>query len=85
MHRAAILAEDQGPITPELLAIEPQAADEQAAETDKLSLEEYFRRFLLQHQEQMTETELARHLGISRKTLWERRQRFGIPRSKGSA
>jgi len=40
---------------------------------------------LLQHQEEMTETELARHLGISRKTLWERRQRFGIPRSKGSA
>jgi DNA-binding NtrC family response regulator len=85
MQRAAILAEDQGPVTPELLAIEPHTAREPAADTDKLSLEEYFRRFLLQHQEQMTETELARHLGISRKTLWERRQRFGIPRSKGSA
>jgi DNA-binding NtrC family response regulator len=30
----------------------------------------------------MTETELAQALGISRKTLWERRQRFGLPRSK---
>ena len=30
----------------------------------------------------MTETELARKLGISRKCLWERRQRLGIPRRK---
>ncbi len=28
----------------------------------------------------MTETELARALGISRKTLWERRQRENLPR-----
>ena len=27
----------------------------------------------------MNETELAQKLGISRKCLWERRQRFGIP------
>jgi two-component system response regulator HydG len=33
----------------------------------------------------MTETELARKLGISRKCLWERRQRLGIPRRKSSA
>ena len=32
----------------------------------------------------MSETELAQKLGVSRKCLWERRQRFGIPRSKGS-
>jgi DNA-binding NtrC family response regulator len=32
----------------------------------------------------MTETELARKLGISRKCLWERRQRLGIPRSRNS-
>jgi len=30
----------------------------------------------------MTETELSQALGISRKTLWERRQRFGLPRAK---
>lgn len=32
----------------------------------------------------MSETELAQKLGISRKTLWERRQRLGIPRRKSS-
>ena len=51
---------------------------------ENLSLEEYFRYFVLEHQDHMTETELAKKLGISRKALWERRQRFGIPRSKKS-
>jgi DNA-binding NtrC family response regulator len=50
--------------------------------SDELSLEDYFQRFVLEHQEAMNETELAQKLGISRKCLWERRQRFGIPRSK---
>jgi len=30
----------------------------------------------------MSETELAQNLGISRKSLWERRQKLGIPRKK---
>jgi transcriptional regulator with PAS, ATPase and Fis domain len=56
-----------------------QSADEPNGE---LSLEDYFQRFVLQHQDAMNETELAQKLGISRKCLWERRQRFGIPRQK---
>ena len=51
---------------------------------EDLSLEDYFQRFVLEHQDSMSETELAQKLGVSRKCLWERRQRFGIPRSKGS-
>jgi DNA-binding NtrC family response regulator len=47
------------------------------------SLEDYFHRFVLENQDNMTETELAQKLGISRKNLWERRKRFGIPRKKG--
>jgi DNA-binding NtrC family response regulator len=53
--------------------------------TEDLSLEDYFQHFVLEHQDHMTETELARKLGISRKCLWERRQRLGIPRRKTSA
>jgi DNA-binding NtrC family response regulator len=45
-----------------------------------LSLDDYFQRFVLDNQDQMSETELARTLGISRKSLWERRQKLGIPR-----
>ena len=83
IERAAILCEGDL-ITPELLAIDHRvtSASTAADVNDKLSLEEYFRVFVLEHQEHMTETELAQALGISRKTLWERRQRFGLPRSK---
>ena len=85
IERAAILAETND-ITPELLAIDRpvQNALSKEAMNDNLSLEEYFRCFVLEHQNNMTETELAKNLGISRKALWERRQRFGLPRPKKS-
>jgi len=51
---------------------------------EDLSLEDYFQRFVLEHQDSMSETELAQKLGVSRKCLWERRQRFAIPRNKGN-
>ena len=84
IERAVILCEGNT-VTPDLLAIDgaperpPEASTEEPTD---LSLEGYFRQFVLENQARMTETELARRLGISRKTLWERRQRFGIPRVK---
>jgi DNA-binding NtrC family response regulator len=83
MERAVILCED-GRITAELLGLETLLKAHAGNGAD-LSLEDYFRQFVLEHQEHMTETELARRLGISRKALWERRQRFGLPRAKKSA
>lgn len=84
IERAVILCEgDQ--ITPDLLAIDRRAAgqDKNAdGEREKLSLTEYFVRFVRENEHLMTETELARQLGISRKTLWERRVRLGIPRRR---
>ena len=44
------------------------------------SLEGYFRAYVLAHQDHLGEKELADKLGISRKSLWERRQKLGIPR-----
>lgn len=46
-----------------------------------LSLDEYLIHFLNENQ-QKTETELAKQLGISRKTLWEKRHRLNIPKNK---
>ena len=46
------------------------------------SLEGYFLRFVLDNEDRLTETELAKALGISRKSLWERRQRLNIPRRR---
>ncbi|UVE17045.1 sigma-54 dependent transcriptional regulator [Pseudomonas sp. LS44] len=101
IERAVILCESTE-ISAELLGIDielddldddafvssaPSHAASNANEpTEDLSLEDYFQHFVLEHQDHMTETELARKLGISRKCLWERRQRLGIPRRKtGSA
>ena len=86
LERAVILS-DGNQITADLLAIDPEEESSKAVTAGaeiNLSLEDYFRQFVLENQDQNTETDLARKLGISRKALWERRQRFGIPRPKGS-
>ncbi len=69
------------------IGLPPQSGSTSASHepTEDLSLEDYFQHFVLEHQDHMTETELARKLGVSRKCLWERRQRLGIPRRKSGA
>jgi DNA-binding NtrC family response regulator len=91
IERAVVLAED-AVIGEELLAIETEkprlteivaeAPIAASAAIEELSLEDYFQRFVVEHEDIMNETQLAKKLGISRKCLWERRQRFGIPRKK---
>jgi transcriptional regulator with PAS, ATPase and Fis domain len=49
-----------------------------------VSLEDYFQRFVTENQESMSETELAKKLGVSRKCLWERRQKLGLARNKSA-
>jgi DNA-binding NtrC family response regulator len=78
LERAVILAEGTI-LTADLLALPATPPSDRGAGLD-LSLEDYFREFVLEHQDELTETELARRLGISRKALWEKRQRLGIPR-----
>ena len=80
VERAVILCDD-GCITPDHLGIPHRAVTAGTAGGGlDMSLDEYFRAFVVAHQNRLTETELARRLGISRKSLWERRQRMGIPR-----
>jgi len=98
IERAVVLAETDE-IGAELLAIDlnskkairpmtertQHTASEEDDSAEELSLEDYFQKFVLEHQDQMNETQLAKKLGISRKCLWERRQRFGLPRKKKQA
>ncbi|MCH7741729.1 MAG: sigma-54-dependent Fis family transcriptional regulator [Proteobacteria bacterium] len=86
IERAVILCESCS-ITPELLAVEAEAPhrsvqDNETAMDDNVSLKDYFQQFVLKNQDQMTETELALKLGISRKSLWQKRQKLDIPRKK---
>ena len=87
IERAVILC-DGNDITPGLLALEyaePVAAEGAFAPPgEALSLDDYFIHFVRRHEHHMTETELARRLGISRKTLWERRIRLGVPKHRST-
>lgn len=85
IERAVILCEGNT-VTLDLLGIDVDlsrpASEKKTAEQAGMSLEDYFQNFVLEHEDSMTETELASRLGISRKSLWERRQRMGIPRRR---
>ena len=86
IERAVILTEEEL-IGPSQLGLNhnrtPQRLSRASLDpSEDLSLEDYFTRFVMENQDNMTETELAQKLGISRKSLWERRQRLGIQRPK---
>ena len=91
IERAVVLAEDNE-ISEELLSFNENettlvSTSEQVTmnqPAEGLSLEDYFQQFVLDHQDSLNETQLAERLGISRKCLWERRQKYGIPRKKKS-
>ena len=84
VERAIILAEGDT-IPCEVLPIDferPPIPSVSLDNIEQTSLEDYFVRFVVENEEYFSETELAEKLGISRKSLWERRQRLNIPRKK---
>ena len=64
--------------------LEPETTSSVESNQGDLSLDDYFMHFVLENEDGMNETDLARKLGVSRKCLWERRQRLGIPRKKAT-
>lgn len=76
----AIVLSDNNQIDSSHLSLKDSDRDEESSKA--LSMKEYFVQFVSEHEADLNETELARKLGISRKSLWERRQRFGIPRNR---
>jgi len=84
LERAVILCQSKT-IDADLLPIHADTshtAQPDAQRESSSSLEGYFLRFVLDNEDRLTETELAKVLGISRKSLWERRQRLNIPRRR---
>lgn len=51
-------------------------------DSDLNAKDQFFVQFVRKHEVSLSETALAEKLGISRKNLWERRQKLGIPRKK---
>ena len=84
IERAVILS-DADVVLPKHLGLEaPQATPPPGDEEEDLSLLAYFKRFVLTHQDHMSESDLAAKLGISRKTLWERRLKHSLPRPRSN-
>ncbi len=48
----------------------------------KLTVDEYSREFVLRFQDRHTERELAEFLGVTPKTLWEKRKRWNMPHNR---
>jgi len=76
VERAVLLARDTQ-INPSDLSL--SSMGDETYQHD-FSLDEYFRFFVNRHQSTLSETELASRLGISRKALWERRQKMQLLR-----
>ncbi len=51
-------------------------------EEEILSIEEYIKFIITSYQYKFPDTELSRKLGISRKSLWEKRKKYGIFKQK---
>jgi DNA-binding NtrC family response regulator len=51
------------------------------AVVDGLSIDDYTRSFVSKYQDSLGEQELADKLGITRKTLWEKRKKWGLKRA----
>lgn len=72
------LNEDQD-ILPEIeIATENKVFDR----GDILSIDDYVKYIILNFQNRFPDTELSRKLGISRKSLWEKRKKYGIAKKK---
>ncbi|MEA3513377.1 MAG: DNA-binding response regulator [Campylobacterota bacterium] len=50
-----------------------------------LTINDYVKLMVTSFQDKYPDTELSRRLGISRKSLWEKRKKFGIEKIKGNA
>lgn len=78
----AILISDGNTIKAEHLpqGIKKKETFLQQAVSSKLSIENYTKAFISEHQKDLSEQQLADLLGITRKSLWEKRKKWGIKR-----
>jgi len=51
-------------------------------ESDILSVEDYIKHIIKTYESKFPDTELSKKLGISRKSLWEKRKKYGINKKK---
>jgi DNA-binding NtrC family response regulator len=83
VERAILIAEGDT-ITPECLpeGIKGNGSFQEVVFDEKLTIEDYTKAFIKRYQLQYNEQQMADMLGITRKSLWEKRKKWGIPRER---
>jgi DNA-binding NtrC family response regulator len=64
------------------VGVKSETPYDRAAFDRKLSIEDYTKNFILQYQAQFNEQQLADLLGITRKSLWEKRKKWGLQKER---
>ncbi len=82
MEDGVLVQTDHLPLIMERRGAERRRRAREEALDRMLSLEEYAREFVTRFQDRHTERELATMLGITPKTLWEKRKKWELPRSR---
>ena len=74
--------EDTGEVKYPKLIIE--SSNTLSAADSLLTINDYVKLMVVTFQNKYPDTELSRRLGISRKSLWEKRKKFGIEKNRGN-
>ncbi len=72
---------EEEPLWPGMGRVVIRSQAQTCQEGEIVSIEEYVKGAILANQHRFPDTELSRRLGISRKSLWEKRRKYGIQKN----
>jgi len=81
-RRVILSTTDMNDVDDEIEAIDVKNDEGVFEKGDILSIENYVKYIILKYQNKFPDTELSKKLGISRKSLWEKRKKYGISKKK---
>ena len=81
-NREAIISSTDSIDITEYPVIEIKSDNNVFDQNDILPIEDYVKYIVLNYQHKFPDTELSKKLGISRKSLWEKRKKYGIIKKK---
>ena len=81
-RRVILSSTDLNDETEDIESIEVKNDEGVFEKGDILSLENYVKYIIVKYQNKFPDTELSKKLGISRKSLWEKRKKYGISKKK---
>ena len=81
-RRVILSSTDLNDETEDIESIEVKNDEGVFEKGDILSIENYVKYIIVKYQNKFPDTELSKKLGISRKSLWEKRKKYGISKKK---